>query len=186
MIRIGITGHRVLSKPQSVEAGILEVLSKIISIYPNGKFTICSALAEGADCLFVEKSIDQLQAKLEVRLPLPVSEYRKDFSTPESLEIFERLLKLADNISQEKILDSRESAYLAAGKYILNQCDILVAIWDGQKARGQGGTGEIVHLAREYGCPLAWIRSGNRHPGTHIPVDLGEQQGKVVYERFPI
>jgi len=185
MIKIGVTGHRVLSNPELIEAGILRVLSKISSIYPREAFTVISALAEGADCLFAKTAIFKLQAKLVVRLPLPAVDYKKDFSATEALETFDELLDLASAVTQENIPDSREDAYFATGKYILDHCDILVAIWDGQTAQGRGGTGEIVQLARKCGRPLAWIQSGNRYPGTLNPVDLGDQQGKVIYERFP-
>jgi hypothetical protein len=185
MIQIGITGHRILSTPELIEAGILSVLSRISSIYPQDDFTVISALAEGADCLFAKIAISKLQAKLVVRLPLPALDYKKDFSTPDALKTFDELLDLASDVTRENIPDAREDAYFAAGKYILDHCDILVAIWDGQMAQGRGGTGEIVQFARECGRPLAWIQSGNRQPGTLAPIDLGDQQGKVTYERFP-
>lgn len=60
-----------------------------------------------------------------------------------------------------------------------------IAVWDGQEAQGQGGTAAIVAQARQRGLPLAWIRAGNRRPGTQEPMILGEEQGKVSFERFP-
>jgi hypothetical protein len=41
---------------------------------------------------------------------------------------------------------------------VADQCDALVAVWDGQPARGRGGTADIVAYARKKRRPLAWIK----------------------------
>jgi hypothetical protein len=41
----------------------------------------------------------------------------------------------------------------------VENCDLLVAIWDGEPARGPGGTGETVELFRQAGRPLLWIHA---------------------------
>ena len=184
MIRIGITGHRVLARTERIEAAIRQVLARIAIDYPDKDFEVISALAQGADCLFAKIAMDQLHARLVVRLPLPEAEYKETFTNLAAWENFKQLLSLADRITQEDIYSKPEIAYLAAGKYILNKCNILVAIWDGKIAQGRGGTGEIAILARRYDRPMAWIKAGNRREETLSPVDLGEQQGIVVYERF--
>ncbi len=45
-------------------------------------------------------------------------------------------------------------AYLAAGVLVVEQCDLLIAIWDGQKT---GGTAKVIAQAEERGRPLAKI-----------------------------
>jgi hypothetical protein len=42
----------------------------------------------------------------------------------------------------------------------------------------------IVDEARQNGLPIAWIHAGNRVPGTHEPTSLGEEQGKITFERL--
>ena len=42
-------------------------------------------------------------------------------------------------------------------------CEVLLAIWDGQGAQGQGGTGAIVAQARHPGAHLAGRRAGEGH-----------------------
>jgi len=185
-IRIGITGHRVLARPERIEEAIRQVLVRIVTDCPDNDFEVISALAEGADCLFAKIALDQLHTKLEVRLPLPEVEYQKTFTSPAAWKLSKQLLSLAYKISQENTFSRPEIAYLATGKYVLNTCNILVAIWDGNTAQGRGGTGEIAILARRYDWPMAWIKAGNRLEGTLLPVDMGEQQGMIVYERFPV
>ena len=38
----------------------------------------------------------------------------------------------------------RTHRYACAGAYIVKHCDVLIALWDGQPARGLGGTGQLV------------------------------------------
>ena len=51
----------------------------------------------------------------------------------------------------------RESAYERAGHAVIEGCDILLALWDGQPSRGQGGTAEIVAEAERRGCRVVVI-----------------------------
>jgi len=81
--------------------------------------------------------------------------------------------------------ETREASYEAVGLYVLDHCDVLVAVLDGQGAQGQGGTGHIVAEARMRGLPLVWVHAGNRRPGTVEPTTLGEDQGSLTIERLP-
>jgi polyphosphate kinase 2 (PPK2 family) len=49
---------------------------------------------------------------------------------------------------------THEDAYLAAGRWIVDHADRLVAVWDGRPARGRGGTAEVVAYARHRGVPV--------------------------------
>ncbi len=187
-IRVGITGHRILARTQTkeIETGILKALSRIARSFPACKFEIVSALAEGADCLFAEMALDFLKAELLAVLPMAQDIYLDDFSSDAAKEVFDVLLQKS---ARTPIIlpkqTSRETAYLKAGEYIADHCDILVAIWDGKPAQGPGGTGQIVEIARQNKKPLIWIRAGNRQPGTHAPTHLGNRQGTVRFAHFP-
>jgi len=188
IIQIGITGHRILaqSNDQEIELGIVKALSKIAVTFPFHTFKIISALAEGADCLFVEKALDHLKAQLIVVLPLRNNEYLEDFTSDRARKIFITLLQKSTSppilITEQ---ETREIAYLKAGEFIVDHCDILIAIWDGKLAQGLGGTGQIVDLARRNKKSLIWILAGNRQPGTHNPTRLRKDQGLVRFEHFP-
>jgi hypothetical protein len=185
MIRIGVTGHRILANQEKIRSRIKDVLNRLNTSFHEDNWEIVSALAEGADCLFVEEAMNQFSAHLIVVLPLSVSEYLHEFHDFSNKSAFEVLLSNAKKIVRIEQKTSREESYLEAGKYIVDHSNILVAIWDGKKAQGIGGTGDIVELARQRSLPLAWIQAGNRRHGTKEPTDMGTVQGNVVYERFP-
>ncbi len=58
-----------------------------------------------------------------------------------------KLLARANEIIEMEARPSRAEAYQAAGRYILEQSELLITIWDGKQARGRGGTGQIVSEA---------------------------------------
>lgn len=189
MVSVGVTGHRVLAEVEKLEAAVDAALAEVERQVGGGSLTIVSALAEGADRLAAERVLSRPGARLEVVLPLPQAEYERDFQESSSVEAFRRLLARADRIVELPATSGdqsgREDAYLAGGQYLLDHCDVILAVWDGQGAQGRGGTGHIVTLAREAGMPVAWVHAGNRRPGTMTPTSLGPDQGRVTYESFP-
>jgi hypothetical protein len=185
MVAIGVTGHRVLAESDKVVRGIEEALLQIETAFPRRPLTVISSLAEAADRLVVHRVLRRPQARLVVPLPLPQPDYMTDFRSRESREEFLRLVDQADRVIVMGSTTTRDEAYAAAGLYVLDHCDVLVAVWDGQVPRGRGGTGNIVAQARQRGLPLAWIHAGNRDADTLEPTTLGEEQGTVTFERFP-
>ena len=125
-------------------------------------------------------------SRLWAVLPLPEKEYLKDFTTPLSKREFSDLLWKAERVIPMPITKNREDGYVAAGRYVVQNSDLLVAIWDGNPAQGRAGTAEVIQLGREKGLSLAWIHAGNRLPGSNTPTSLGAEQGLVTYENFPI
>lgn len=185
MVTIGVTGHRFLTELDRVIAGIDVALDDVERAF-DPPFALVSSLAEGADRLVVRRALARwADTRLIVPLPLPEAEYLKDFTSNASREEFRHLLARADEIVSPPSPPSRDEAYAAAGRSVLDRSDVLVAVWDGQGAQGTGGTGEIVAEARARGLPLAWVHAGNRKPGTQEPTTLGEEQGKVTFERLP-
>lgn len=184
MITIGVTGHRILTELEKIDAGIENALDHIENAFPNQSLAVMSQLAEGADRMVAQAVLARPGAKLIVPLPMPPADYETDFETAESLTEFRKLMSQASEVSELPPVESRNLSYEAAGIYVLDHCDVLITIWDGQGAQGQGGTGEIVSLARQRGLPIAWIHAGNRKPGTLEPTSLGDDQGMVTLENF--
>lgn len=184
-IIIGVTGHRILTEIDKIEAGVWKGLDHIEKAYPGQSLTLLSPLAEGADCIVARQILARPQARLIVPLPLPQADYLTDFESAESREEFLRLLKRAAEVIELPAAPTRNAAYEAVGHHVIDRCDVLIAIWDGQSAQGQGGTGEMVARARAQGKPVVIVRAGNRKPGTKTPTTLGKEQGRVILEGLP-
>jgi hypothetical protein len=185
MITIGVTGHRFLVEVDKITARIDQALDHIEKSFGDPPFQVISALAEGADRLVVRRVLARGNTALVVSLPLPKEEYLKDFQTQGSQEEFLELLDQAEEVLTLPPAPTREESYASAGYYLLDHCQVLIAIWDGQKTQGVGGTGEIAVAARRRKLPLAWIQAGNRVSGTEESTSLGDSQGRVIYENFP-
>jgi hypothetical protein len=185
MIRIGVTGHRFLAEIPKLETGIDQALTQIAQVYPGEAWSVVSSLAEGADRLVVRRVLNiRPDSHLIVPLPLPTSDYRQDFLTGQSQQEFEDLLSCAFEVIPPPQISIRSEGYWLAGKTMLAYSDVLVTLWDGQDSHGQGGTGEMVAIARQKKLPIAWVKCGNRIPGTNIAVSLGEKQGQLTVERL--
>ena len=184
MIRIGVTGHRFLAEIYKLQAGIDQVLTLIAKAYPDKTWSVVSALAEGADRLVVQRVLlARPDTRLIVPLPLPVSDYTQDFTSELSRMEFQELMARAAEVIPPPEVTSRNEGYWLAGKTMLERIDVLIALWDGKVAQGQGGTGKMVTVARQRELPIAWVKCGNRRPGTNEALSLGEQQGQVKLER---
>jgi len=183
-LRIGVTGHRVLMQTDLITAGIGKALARIEGEYPGRSLMVVSSLAEGADRLVAAAVLKRPHSCLQVVLPLPKFEYLDDFATPASKEEFLRFLARKDDIVELPAQVSREAAYASAGQRMLDGIDVLVAVWDGKPAQGEGGTAKVVTRARAGHLPLAWVHAGNRKPGTMEPTTLGAEQGRVTFENL--
>jgi hypothetical protein len=112
-----------------------------------------SALADGADQLFAD-AVLALGGSLEVLVP--ATRYR-DALPAESLPAYDRLLASASAVERLAYVDSSDEAHVAAGRWLVERCDLILAIWDGEPPRGPGGTGEVVAYARERGVPVVVV-----------------------------
>lgn len=181
---VGVTGHRILTDMERLGEGLRSALARIEEACPGEPLSVLTALAEGADRLVAEQVLERPNARLVAVLPVPAADYETDFGSPESRRHFRSLLKRADEVIELPGAASREAAYDAAGRYVLEHCDVLVTLWDGRDAQGEGGTGGNVSAARRRGLPIAWVHAGNRRPGTEEPTSLGEEQGRVSFENL--
>jgi hypothetical protein len=181
---IGVTGHRILAEIDKIMAGIDQALEHLARSYPGKKFKILSPLAEGADRVVAKQAMARLAADLIATLPLEREDYATDFVSPVSKAEFASLLEKAEQVVTLPPAATRQLAYEALGIYLLDHCDVLIAVWDGQRGQGLGGTGEVVAVACRRGLPVVWVHAGNRRPGTLEPTSLGEDQGRLDLAYF--
>ena len=181
---VGVTGHRILADVERIRSGVALVLNHIEASFHGRSLIVVSSLAEGADRIVVEEALKRSGASLEVILPMPRGEYERDFPDKKSKNEFEELMKRAASVQELPPQEDRGASYGAAGLRVLDRSEVLLAVWDGKAEQGQGGTGEIVSLARSRHLPIARVHAGNRKPGTKEATSLGQAQGGVTLEGF--
>jgi hypothetical protein len=183
-IRIGVTGHRKLDDPAMIEATISNALdAEVEKLFPEKSrrlidrvrmdgataisYRVLSPLAEGADRAVARAVLSLPGTRLDVVLPLTLEDYLEDFPTEESKLEFQDLLRRCRKpvtLRTRRIRDDRRDpgdqaelrrdAYAWVGQYVVDHCDILIAVWDGKESRGRGGTAEIVQYAKEQNRPV--------------------------------
>ena len=121
---------------------------------------------------------------IEVVLPLTINDYKRTFNDQED-EQFDILYDKAKRVVnlrkydleddpellidgdestlEEKKRKSMSSAFRKAGQYVVNHCDVLIALWDGQEERGEGGTKEIIDYAIGKNRPVIVISTLSPH-----------------------
>lgn len=152
---VGFTGHRQITNPEVIGRAIGEALDFLRSETP-GEWVVLSSVAEGGDQLFVQQAL-QRGMSWHAILPLPHAEFARDFE-PAKWQQVQALLAQAEHLQVSNDDDGpREDAYLDCGMETVNGSDLLLAVWDGEAARGRGGTAEVVEYARSVGKPILII-----------------------------
>jgi len=182
-LRVGITGARNLSPEQlpRIRTQVTEFLVRTREELerlalkdaargayccaggepPRPRLSVLSPLAEGADRLLAEAALAN-GYHLSCPLPFAREEYEKDFASEESKQEFRRLLQQAGTSVLEidgARGDAQAASYEAVGRFVVRNCDILVAIWDGRPGKGFGGTADVVRFATNHGPPVFWIHA---------------------------
>ncbi len=143
-MKIGVTGHQ---KREGADWNWVRMeLARLLNSFEPPLEGVTS-LAEGADQLFAEAV---LAAGGMLRVVIPAADYETNFKGV----ALERFLSLRQRALVEETLRNRESnenAFLQAGQRIVDEADLLIAVWDGMPARGIGGTADVVAYARARG-----------------------------------
>jgi hypothetical protein len=150
MPRVAVSGHRNLpaGTMHLVDKAIREVLAE-----STGAVTGLTCLADGADQIFARAVLD-LGGSIEVVLP---AEKYRDGLPALARANYDLLLAKAVDVHRLPFVESAPEAHMAASKLMINEADELYAVWDGQPARGYGGTADVVAYARERGVPVQVI-----------------------------
>lgn len=161
-LTIGVTGHRATrlgrAAPQ-LTAAVAAVLGAIERLAPDAPLRLVSALADGGDTIASICAVARGWI-LGAVLPFAREVYAQDFAEPEGRDAYRRLLAASAAVIE---LDGphddveRGAAYERAGRLVLGQSDILLALWDGHAAQGRGGTGQVVAEAVAAGMPVIHV-----------------------------
>lgn len=150
MTRVAVSGHRGLSP--ATEALVEQALRA--ELVDNGQpLTGISCLADGADQLFARVVLD-LGGRIEA--VIPAAEYRDRL--PQAAHAgYDALFARASAVHRCDFDESTSESHMAASDHMLTIADRLIAVWDGQPARGFGGTADVVDAARRRSLPVTVI-----------------------------
>jgi hypothetical protein len=169
-LRIGVTGHRDLDDVGALSAAVRDLLGRIRERFPTSattpvRVTVLSSLADGADQLVAREALDlpaTSGVELHAVLPISLERYREDLANPER---FEDLWRRASRRTQMPHVDRRAAAYDSAGRFIVDNSDVVIALWDGYPSAREGGTAKTVEYAREQKvCVLVVPTGRTNHP----------------------
>jgi hypothetical protein len=193
--RVGVTGHRAEALA-GADAALLRARVREVLEWVRGTVTdigalheapyaqggpllrVISSLAEGADRIVTREAL-ALGYTLQAPIPFARAEYARDFRSPASGDEFRQMLNDATSVLElDGVRGSNaesNTAYEMAGRTVLHQSDLLIAIWDGSEERGLGGTAQIVREAGGMDIPVLWIHSVPEHAIEYRPA--GNERG---------
>lgn len=146
MTHLGITGHQ--SIPKAARGYVSDALRREIRFaLRRGPLWGVTSLAAGADQIFAELV---LRAGGRLHAIVPSHQYETTFDR-RSLECYQVLLSAATEVERLEFDEATEEAFFTAGRRVVDLCDQLLAVWDGQPSRGLGGTADVVKYAKSSG-----------------------------------
>lgn len=152
--RVGFSGHRKLEDEsllsEALYAALQEAKSKV-----DGQIECLLSLAQGADILMVE-ACSQLKVPYHILLPSDEAEFREEIAR-DWMPRFNTALEGAISVESLSGSRSKGAAYYKCGIEILNASDIMLFCWDGEAARGMGGTGQIAEAAIKKRVPYGRV-----------------------------
>ncbi len=161
VFRVGFSGHQQLGD-QATIAFVSQSIRKLLTEYleqarqRNQEILVYSALAPGADQVFVKAA---LELCISVEAIIPCTQYEEIFTTPVSLKEYQSLRNSCRKIHQLPAQACSDEAYLDAGQWIVNRCDLLILAWNGYPAGGRGGTADVASYARTLKRPFVHIHT---------------------------
>jgi hypothetical protein len=174
VLAIGVVGHRSIGiegeAAQAVEAALVRLLRELDALFrkivaderplfsdTEPVLRVIGTAADGSGLLGA-RAARAFGAELALVLPFAPEDYAKDFSTPAARELAKAVIAAARSVF---VLPGRQEegarAHERANEVVLSNIDLLVAVWDGARAAGRAGTGEVVQAAVASGIPVIVI-----------------------------
>lgn len=190
-LTIGVIGHRDLipDDHDRIVAHMRGFVSSYRVRFPATPIVVITALAEGADQLVVDACQTLEGVTIMAVLPMPVSDYERDFTELGSLQRFRHLLTVVQTtITVDELLprdsialawpevstdEGRGAAYQRCARFISDHSHVLLAAWDGRSPELVAGTADTVHYRLSSAASL---------PGTQSEVILWPAEGGILIQ----
>lgn len=167
-LRVGVVGHRaerLVGVDRDRLRATLELLLRhlresavaatadVLHYRPDGpRLTLLTGMADGTDREAIRAAHADASWAVHAVLPFPLTAHHADSQ--------EALRAALEGCAEVTVLDGvagRYDAYVPLAHVLVEQADVLVAVWDGERARGVGGTAEVVQQARRAAVPIIRI-----------------------------
>lgn len=147
---VGVTGHRKLNSASAAEARkqVESLFDQLALELPHTPLVLLTALAEGADLLAAEVARER-GWELLVPLPMEIERYAASFSDPSAAERMRAIVASGVRLQVlGQACEDDESCFLHLAVFLARHAHLVLALWDGEPGRGNGGTASVVHMAR--------------------------------------
>ncbi len=195
VLRVGFAGHRWdfdADAESALRHRVLELLAGLeqsmgaVALRGQGLYEVESptllrfvtGLAQGADLIAADQALASGWS-LQLALPAEPEAFLAEAASQMSAEASSRYLEHARSLlkSASAVMSFDEPTANAAVRdghelvceTVVAQSDVLIVVWDGQPARGFGGTAHAVRLAVDRGLPVVWI---DARDGSHVRLML--------------
>lgn len=196
---VGIAGHRDINvnEEKLITKTITDILKGVKeNVYKLSKqlqnlnqensvhLRMISMLAEGSDRIAAKCALE-LGYELQCPLPFTKEDFISDFKEQHSKNEFLTLISKADRVFELDFgRENEPQSYLDAGLVMLEHSDFIIAVWDGNKAKGRGGTEEIVNYALYHEIPVIWIDRKNLDKISYLKGSKNYKNWKNKLEEF--
>lgn len=151
------TGHRKLKNEPEVKTAIGRVLDQLqaTSSLGNRRFVGMGSIALGADTIIAEAMVAR-EIPISVILPFELERFERD----EEATARQRIAALHIAAQSVRIVPcqaSQDDAFLAAGEWMLDYADVLVAVVDPAQQDSGVGAHAIVSIAKHRGIMVVQV-----------------------------
>lgn len=152
---VGFAGHRQLPDPAAAKLAIGRELAAIRETV-SGELVGISSAAAGADLLFID-ACAEAGMKTVILLPFSEDQFAADFDDPKEWERARQAIAAAWWCEVSPGGEPAPAAYHVVARQCIEIADRMLFLWDGQPARGLGGTAESVEESVRRGLPARVI-----------------------------
>ena len=156
VLAIGFTGHRTLPHEAQSRSVIYDFLAEKKASTAEILVGVTS-VAAGGDLLFAESCL-ALEIPVRVLLPFEREEFAKDFDAA-TWERAEAVMRRAMSVEVIGDAAQRDEGYYACGIETVLRSEWQMGLWNGEPAKGLGGTEQVLTFANDIGRPVVWIHS---------------------------
>ncbi len=200
-LTLGVTGRRhvVPEAWNDVKRATRDALKAVAQSF-DGEIRVCSGLAIGADSLVAQLALElkdsapNSNVRLVGVLPFDAERYKRDFKTtpaPDGISQRDAFCALLGRCDETIVLADPDadaldplSGYVRLGEWLVENCDLLFALWNGNAAIVKRGGTVDVALKKTGRCQ----RDGSRVYCVATPELLRKkrQDGVKIYTPEPI